>query len=136
MDTVDGAKRSWIMSRVRAKDTTPERRVRSLAHRLGYRFRLHRRSLPGCPDLVFPSRKIALFVHGCFWHGHACARGDRLPSTNVEYWKNKIARNKVRHDRHADDLRELGWRVLVIWECETKDTEALRSRLDAALRHP
>ncbi len=134
MDTVDQAKRSWIMSRVRGKDTTPERRVRSLVHRLGYRFRLHRRSLPGCPDLVFPARRVALFVHGCFWHGHPCARGDRLPSTNAAYWKNKIDSNKARHQRHVRDLSELGWQVLVVWECETKDLDALRSRLDLDLR--
>lgn len=116
--------RSWTMSRVRSKDTKPETAVRKAAHAMGLRFRLHRRNLPGTPDLVFPSRKVTLFVHGCFWHRHNCARAT-LPATNVPYWKNKFKRNVERDARNAADLHRLGWRCVRVWECETKDAEQL-----------
>lgn len=121
------SKRSWIMSQVRGKDTSPELIVRSLIHRLGYRFRLHRKDLPGKPDIVFPSRKKAIFVHGCFWHGHDCHRGSRTPKTNNVYWKEKIERNVRRDKARQRELDLLGWRTLIIWECRTKDLGALRS---------
>ena len=121
MDKVDSETRSRIMASVRSKNTKPEMRVRKTAHRIGYRYRLHRKDLPGKPDMVFPSRRIALFVHGCFWHGHPCKRGDRMPATNVDYWREKIARNQRRDTANRLLLRELGWNPVVVWECETLD---------------
>ena len=121
MDKVDSETRSRIMASVRSKNTKPEMRVRKTAHRIGYRYRLHRKDLPGKPDMVFPSRRIALFVHGCFWHGHPCKRGDRMPATNVDYWREKIARNQRRDTANRLLLRELGWTPVVVWECETLD---------------
>lgn len=127
-DVFSPRKRSAVMARVKAKNTKPEMIVRRLCHRLGYRFRLHRRDLPGAPDLVFPGRRAAMFVHGCFWHGHDCARGARVPKTNRAYWEAKIARNRARDARARAELEALGWRVLVIWECALKD-EDLAARL-------
>ena len=123
------------MSCVRSTDTTPERVVRTLVHRLGYRFRLHRRDLPGCPDLVLPAHRTVIFVHGCFWHQHRCRRGRRAPQTNRAYWEAKLARNKRRDRRVRDQLRRLGWRVLIVWECETRPDRlaALAARLAARL---
>lgn len=123
------SKRSWIMSRVRGKDTSPELIVRSLIHKLGYRFRLHRKDLPGKPDIVFPSRRKAIFVHGCFWHGHECYRGSRTPKTNNVYWKEKIERNVRRDKARQRELDLLGWRTLIIWECQIKDVNAIHSIL-------
>lgn len=113
------------MRRIRKVDTKPELVVRRTAHRLGYRFRLHRRDLPGTPDLVFPRLRKIIFVHGCFWHQHDCRLGSKRPSTNPEYWLPKLARN-VERDRHARKrLADEGWSVLVIWECETKAPDRL-----------
>ncbi|HVZ92464.1 MAG TPA: DNA mismatch endonuclease Vsr [Rhizomicrobium sp.] len=112
--------RSAVMRAVKAKDTGPEMIVRRLVHGLGYRFRLHRADLPGKPDLVFPGRRAAIFVHGCFWHGHDCARGARTPKENRAYWTRKIARNAERDVAAVKDLRSLGWRTLTLWECELK----------------
>jgi DNA mismatch endonuclease (patch repair protein) len=112
--------RSDIMRRVKGRDTGPEKIVRSLLHRLGYRFRLHRPDLPGHPDIVLPARRSVVFVHGCFWHGHDCARGARPPKANADYWVSKIARNRARDAKHLADLKRLGWRARVIWECELK----------------
>jgi DNA mismatch endonuclease (patch repair protein) len=112
------------MSRVRSKDTKPEIAVRKAAHALGLRFRLHRRELPGTPDLVFPSRQTAVFVHGCFWHRHRCVRAT-TPATNVDYWAAKFDRNVRRDARNAAELRKLGWRCVRIWECQTKDSRKL-----------
>jgi len=122
-DTFSPSKRSWIMSRVRDKNTEPELIVRSIAHRMGYRFRLHSRLLHGKPDLVFPSRRSALFVHGCFWHGHDCPRGARIPATNSDYWTRKIARTRERDFEHTEALREDGWNPFVIWECQLQLAE-------------
>jgi len=121
--------RSRTMRAVKSRDTRPEMIVRRMAHALGKRFRLHRDDLPGKPDLTFPRLRKVIFVHGCFWHGHDCKRGDRQPKNNAEYWAAKIARNKARDQRSLDALRALGWQVLVIWECQIKDREALRRRL-------
>lgn len=132
-DVFPSVKRSWIMSRVREKNTSPELKVRSLVHRLGFRFRLHRKDLPGKPDLVFSSRKKIIFVHGCFWHGHDCSRGEREPKSNTKYWVEKIQRNADRDARHQSELKALGWNVLVIWECELKDAETLSERLKSFL---
>lgn len=117
------------MRAVKARDTGPEMVVRRMAHALGFRFRLHRKDLPGSPDLVFAARKTAVFVHGCFWHGHDCARGARVPKTNSDYWRAKIARNVARDARVRGELEALGWRVETIWECEIKDRAALQRRL-------
>lgn len=121
------------MRAVRSKDTKPEHVVRRMAHSLGYRFRLHRQGLPGRPDLVFPSRKAAVFVHGCFWHGHICTKGQRRPTTNTAFWNAKLDGNIARDARDEAALREAGWRVMVVWECETKDTVMLEDRLRAFL---
>lgn len=124
-DVFDTEKRSAVMRAVKSRDTAPELKVRRAAHALGLRFRLGRSDLPGKPDLVFPSRRIALFVHGCFWHGHDCARGARMPHTNRTYWQAKIARNMERDAASLASLRKLDWKPAVIWECETKDAARL-----------
>ena len=125
--------RSAIMARIRGKDTAPERRVRYLLHRLGYRFRLHAPELPGKPDIVFRPRRAAVFVHGCFWHGHDCQRGSRKPKSNQAYWEPKIARNRARDAEKLAALGALGYRALTLWECELKDEAALADRLRAFL---
>lgn len=130
MDVYDKATRSRVMRAVKSKDTRPEKSVRTLLHKLGYRFRLHRRDLPGSPDIVLPARRVIMFVHGCFWHGHDCPRGSRTPKTNAEYWKVKRSRNIDRDKRIRDELEDQGWRVLVIWECETKDEEHLAENIN------
>ena len=119
MDTFTRAQRSRIMRLVRSQDTQPEMAVRRLAHGLGYRFRLHRKDLPGKPDLVFPSRGKIIFVHGCFWHQHRCKRGSRTPSSRQEYWLGKLQGNVARDKAVLRRLRKLGWGVMVIWECQT-----------------
>src|SRR6185295_20317057 len=105
----------------RSKNTTPEIRVRKILRSLGYRYRLHAAAVPGKPDVIFPRNHIAVFVHGCFWHGHTCDRGSRVPRNNRDYWIAKIARNKTRDRRVARQLRLQGWSVLSIWECELRD---------------
>jgi DNA mismatch endonuclease (patch repair protein) len=115
--------RSRIMRAVKGTDTAPEMMVRRLVHRMGYRFRLHRKDLPGKPDLVFPRLHKVVFVHGCFWHGHPCARGGRVPIQNRDYWTAKIARNKDRDKRARSALKALGWGSLAIWECELKQPQ-------------
>ena len=115
-ERVDAVTRSYIMSRVRSKDTSPELAVRSALHRAGIRFRLHGRDLPGTPDLVLPRHRMVVFVHGCFWHGHGCSRA-RVPQTNTEYWVAKIARNRRRDALASRRLRALGWRVCRVWTC-------------------
>lgn len=132
-DVYDKEKRSAVMARVRGKDTGPERALRRMLTGLGARYRLHRKDLPGSPDLVMPGRRIAFFVHGCFWHGHDCARGSRVPKTNRDYWLAKVARNTERDARAIRALTEGGWRAEVVWECEFRDEEALKARLAALL---
>lgn len=121
--------RSCIMRAVKSTDTAPELLVRRLVHRMGYRFRLHRKDLPGKPDLTFPSRHKAIFVHGCFWHGHGCVRGARKPKRHHEYWLAKIAGNRKRDRAAQAALRRAGWQVAVIWECELKEGHALATRI-------
>lgn len=125
--------RRRTMQAVKSNDTAPEMAVRRLAHRMGYRFRLHRKSLPGKPDLVFPRLRKVLFVHGCFWHGHDCPRGRRVPKTNTDYWVRKVAKNRVHDIAVTEQLQTIGWRSLVVWECELKDFPALANRLSLFL---
>ena len=117
------------MQAVRSKDTAPEMYVRRLLHRHGYRYSLHRIDLPGCPDLVFGSRRKVVFVHGCFWHGHGCRRGRRVPKSNTEYWTAKIARNRGRDIKTRKALKTAGWAVLVLWECQLRDESKTLARL-------
>jgi len=127
MDTVSTEDRSRIMRAVRREGTSPEIKVRKAAHGLGYRFRLHRKDLPGSPDLVFPKHKLCVFVHGCFWHRHLGCKRASTPKSNLDYWRRKFEENKRRDLRKAEELRALGWRVEVIWECQTLDPDLLRS---------
>jgi DNA mismatch endonuclease (patch repair protein) len=126
-------KRSWIMSRVKRRDTKPEVLVRSFVHRMGYRFRLHRRELPGNPDIVLARHKKVIFVHGCFWHGHKGCPRSRRPTTNENFWNNKLNGNIKRDRLICRELRRIGWKVLVVWECETKASEILLGKLERFL---
>ena len=123
--------RSAIMRAVRARDTGPERVVRALLRSFAPGYRLQRRDIPGRPDIAYVGAKRAIFVHGCFWHGHDCARGARAPKTNADYWRAKLARNKARDALALQSLENLGWRARVGWECELKDREALARKLRA-----
>ena len=120
--------RSRIMASVPQENTGPEMCVRRMLHRLGYRYALHRRDLPGRPDLVFAPRRKVVFVHGCFWRGHACRKG-RLPTSRVDYWSDKIRKNRTRDERNVNDLEADGWDVCIVWECETSDRNSLKRRL-------
>lgn len=124
-----------IMRAIRSKDTRPELVVRRLLHQLGYRYRLHLRTLPGRPDIVFTRRRVALFVHGCFWHHHLCQAG-RLPRRNATFWLEKIRRNVARDSGRVAALKEMGWSVEIVWECELNDLDRLRARLRASLGPP
>jgi DNA mismatch endonuclease (patch repair protein) len=132
-DVFSPEKRSSVMRQVKGRDTSPELTVRRALTKLGARFRLHRKDLPGAPDIVLPGRKLAIFVHGCFWHGHDCARGARQPKQNADYWLAKIGRNRARDAQTLARLGALGWRVETIWECDLKDAGALEARLRALL---
>lgn len=121
------------MSRIRGRDTKPEIKVRKILHRMGYRFRLYVRKLPGNPDIVLPRHKKIIFVHGCFWHGHQGCAKSRRPATNVEFWNEKISGNINRDNGNIVKLSELGWETLVVWECETKNTDQLVEKLTAFL---
>lgn len=122
-DVFTKEKRSEVMRAVKGRDTRPEMALRKKLHALGFRYRLNVKDLPGKPDLVFPKHKTVVFVHGCFWHGHQCKRGNRQPKQNADYWKEKIARNKSRDKKNAKELEKLGWRVITVWECELKDLD-------------
>jgi DNA mismatch endonuclease (patch repair protein) len=125
------------MRRVKSRNTTPERQVRALLRRMGHTgYRLHRKDVPGKPDVAFIGRKIAIFVHGCFWHGHDCKRGARAPRANADYWRAKIARNRERDAAAEAALARAGWSMLAIWECELKDMGAVEARLAALLARP
>ena len=124
------------MARIRGKDTSPELAVRSMVHRLGFRFRLHQADLPGKPDLVFPRLGRVIFVNGCFWHGHRCREGQRVPKSNQEYWIPKIAANRARDARIRRRLRWADWGVLVLWECQLIRPEVVRNRLQKFLSAP
>ncbi|MCB9497436.1 MAG: DNA mismatch endonuclease Vsr [Fibrobacteria bacterium] len=118
MDSLSGPDRSALMSRIRGRDTKPEIAVRSILHRMGYRFRLHGRDLPGSPDIVLPGRGTVVFVHGCFWHRHKRCKGATTPKTNVGFWTAKFEANVARDVSNRRDLRKLGWRVMTVWECQ------------------
>ncbi|WGM41271.1 DNA mismatch endonuclease Vsr [Caulobacter sp. NIBR1757] len=132
-DVFTADKRSAVMRRVKGRDTTPELKVRRLLTGLGARYRLHRGDLPGKPDIVMAGRRLAVFVHGCFWHGHDCARGARVPKANRDYWLGKVGRNRDRDVAARAALEAAGWRVETIWECEMKDEAVLRERLERLL---
>jgi DNA mismatch endonuclease (patch repair protein) len=134
MDVHTPEQRSRNMAAIRSKNTKPEMIVRRLLCEMGLRYRLHRTDLPGKPDIVMPGRKVAIFVHGCFFHMHKCRYGRVVPATNPEFWRTKRSGNAARDRRNVRQLRKLGWRVVTLWECETKKPETLRRRL--LLRFP
>ncbi len=134
MDIFSPDKRSWIMSKVKGKDTKPEKLVRSILHKNGFRFRLHVKDLPGKPDIVLPRYRVVIFVHGCFWHGHEQCKRATLPKTRHDFWMEKIAKNKQRDQMHITDLENLSYRCLIIWQCEIKDQVALKLRLETFIK--
>ena len=133
-DIVDSGRRSEMMSRIKGRDTVPEIVVRRIAHGLGFRFRLYRKDLPGRPDLVFPRHRAVVFVHGCFWHRHDGCRYAYKPKSRVPFWTEKFRRNVARDQRNEAALRALGWRVFVIWECETRNPMEVEELLLNSLR--
>jgi len=135
-DVYPPEKRSAVMRRVKGKDTSPELKVRKALTALGARYRLHRKDLPGSPDIVLPGRRLVLFVHGCFWHGHDCARGSRIPKANRDYWLGKVGRNRARDVASRAALEAAGWQVETLWECDLKDSAALTARLRHLLGLP
>ena len=118
MDIWSKEKRSEVMSRIRSKNTKPERLLRKTLFHLGYRYRIHKKDLPGKPDIVLPKFNTIIFVHGCFWHYHADCKEGRIPDTNSIFWKNKLLKNVERDQRHIEDCKKLGWKVMTVWECE------------------
>ena len=132
-DVLTKKQRSFNMSRIRGKDTKPEMIVRSMVHRMGFRFRLHGKGLPGKPDLVLPRHEKIIFIHGCYWHMHRCRFGRVVPKTNTEFWQTKRQGNVDRDRRNLRSLRRAGWQVLVIWECWTRDEQKTREKLEAFL---
>src|SRR5258706_7886769 len=132
-DTLSEEKRKEIMSHIRSKNTKPEYKVRSTLHRMGFRFRLHCVDLPGTPDIVLPKYRTVIFVHGCFWHQHPLCKRATMPVHNADFWKAKFERNLKRDAEKVSALKALGWRVLIIWECETKKVENLSERLREVL---
>ena len=135
MDTMTKAKRSAVMALIRSRDTKPEKALRSALHRAGFRFRLHSRSLPGSPDLVFPGLKKVIFVHGCFWHLHKCQKeSSRWPQSNREYWIPKLKANRARDARNRRMLVAIGWQALTIWECETRHIDRAAAKATQFLK--
>ena len=135
VDSLTNERRSWNMSRIRGRNTGPELRLRSLLHRVGFRFRLHAKQLPGSPDIVLPKHRTAVFVHGCFWHRHSGCRNATVPSTRRDFWQEKFDSNVSRDERNKAALEAAGWTVLTVWECELKaDAEGVVRRLADKLR--
>ena len=126
-------KRSWIMSRVKGRDTKPEILVRSVIHRMGYRFRVHRSDLPGNPDIVLPRHGKIIFVHGCFWHGHKRCPRSKRPTTNKSFWNEKLNKNIDRDKRQQKEIKNMGWKVLVVWQCEIRKPSKLLEKLERFL---
>lgn len=135
MDVFPKEKRSQIMASIKGKNTRPEKVVRSLLHQMGYRFRLHRRDLPGCPDIVLPKYKKVIFVHGCFWHGHKNCRRSKRPTSNKIFWDEKLSKNIERDKTNQTNIRNVGWKFLVIWQCEIKDKDILIDKLKSFLNN-
>ncbi len=133
VDTLTPAERSERMSRVRARDTKPELRLRRLIHGMGFRYRLHVAKLPGTPDLVFPGRRAVIFLHGCFWHRHPGCKLARMPKSRLDFWKPKLEGNRRRDLANLEKLSRMGWRALVVWECEMSDIESVRRKVRAFL---
>jgi DNA mismatch endonuclease, patch repair protein len=129
VDRLSSERRSWLMSRVQSKNTSAETRVRSVAHAMGLRFRLHSDSLPGKPDIVFPKWKTVVFIHGCFWHRHPNCKKATIPKSNTSFWTTKFERNVARDQANLNALEQLGWKAHVIWECETKSPDRITERL-------
>lgn len=125
VDSLTKEKRSWNMSRIKSRDTKPEIIVRSLLHQMGYRFRLHRKDLPGRPDIVLPKYKTVILVHGCYWHRHNGCKYAYNPKSRVDFWQKKFAENVMRDKRNQVELKKLGWHIIVIWECQIKDLSRL-----------
>lgn len=126
MDHLTPAKRSWNMAKIRSNNTRPEREVRSLLHKMGYRFRVNHQTLPGKPDIVLKRFKTVIFVNGCFWHGHKNCSRSNIPKSNTTYWINKIETNKKRDGKNVRQLRKEGWKVITVWECHVQKTEKIK----------
>jgi DNA mismatch endonuclease, patch repair protein len=135
MDSLTPAHRSWNMSRIKSRDTSPELKVRSILHRMGYRFRLHRKDLPGKPDIVLPKYRAVIFVHGCFWHRHLDCKYAYTPKSNIEFWEKKFSTNIKRDLRNKRLLQEQGWSVIVVWECQVNNQDFLERQLKLSLRN-
>lgn len=133
MDTFSQGRRSEIMTRIKGRDTVPERTLRSLLHALGYRFRLRRKDLPGKPDITLPRFRAVIFVHGCFWHGHRNCKRAARPTTNVAFWRTKLDKNILRDRRTRRVLKELGWKVKIVWQCELRDMTKLKRGVERFL---
>lgn len=133
LDNLSSVQRSMCMASIKSSDTQPELIVRRLLHSFGYRYRLHRRDLPGTPDLVLPRYQCVIFVHGCFWHKHRCKRGRSTPRTNAEFWRGKRENTRLRDHRNVDALRRAGWRVIIVWECEVSNPDNLEKRLNSLI---
>ena len=129
MDHISKGQRSALMSRVKNRNTTPEKWVRSWLHRNGYGFRIHRNDLPGCPDIVLSKYKTVIFVHGCFWHQHKDCKRSTVPQTNTEFWATKLQKNMTRDLENSQKLKNLGWKVLIVWQCKIKDLEWLHEKI-------
>ena len=136
MDTLTKTERSERMARIRGKDTKPELRLRRLLHGRGYRFRLHRKDLPGTPDLVFPSRKKVIFVHGCFWHAHENCKVANLPKSRRAYWQKKFDTNRRRDQKNIESLKQMGWDVFVAWECQVNHDSMILNDIEKFLGAP
>ena len=134
VDHLTPEKRSWNMSKIRGKNTKPEMLVRSVLHKMGYRFRIHRQNLPGTPDIVLPKYKTVIFVHGCYWHRHSGCKRCTTPSSNKKYWLKKFQRNIEKDRENVKELKQLGWDVLIIWECEVKDINTLQNQISSKLK--
>jgi DNA mismatch endonuclease, patch repair protein len=132
-DVFSQEKRSEVMSRIKSKDTIPEKKVRSMLHKMGYTFRLHRKDLPGTPDIVLPRYKVAIFVHGCFWHRHKGCKFAYQPKSRANFWQTKLECNVERDRRTEEELIELGWQIVIIWECELANDCRLKKRIAALL---
>jgi DNA mismatch endonuclease (patch repair protein) len=132
-DKVSSKKRSWMMGRIKSKNTAPELQLRKFIFSMGFRYRVHYKKLPGSPDIVFLGRKKVIFVHGCFWHGHPNCKASKLPETHIEFWKNKISSNQERDINNVKKLENMGWKVLIVWQCELKEISNMTDKIRAFL---